>query len=268
MPEYANNALVRFAHKLRKLTHQPHKHTLPVYDRTIQYAKEEDRPPLLGKERKKFVQQVTGTFLYYARAVDPTMLVTLSAIASCQSAPTENTMEKALFFLDYAASHTDAILTYVASDMILNIHSDASYLTEPKARSRAGGHWFMSDKERNAKNNGAVLNIAKIIRNVVTSAASAEIAGLFINTRQAIPARRLLEEMGHKQPATPIQTDNTTAFGFVSKNLNPKATKSEDMNHWFLRDKEDQEQFNYYWGSGKHNDGDHQTKHHYAAHHQ
>ena len=112
------------------------------------------------------------------------------------------------------------------------------------------------------------MNIAQIIRNVVTSAASAEIGALFINTRQAIPARRLLEEMGHKQPATPTQTDNTTALGFVTKNLNPKATKSEDMNYWFLRDKKDQEQFNYYWGEGKHNDGDYQTKHHCAAHHQ
>ena len=95
----------------------------------------------------------------------------------------------------------------------------------------------MSSDEKNAKNNGAVLNIAKIIRNVVTSAASAEIGALFVNTRQAIPACRQLEEMGHKQPATPTQTGNTTAVGFVSKNLNPKATKSEDMNYWFMRNK-------------------------------
>ena len=126
----------------------------------------------------------------------------------------------------------------------------------------------MADDKENAKNYGAVLNIAQIICNVVTSAASAEIGALFINTRQAIPARRLLEEMGHKQPTTPTQTDNTTALGFFTRNLNPKATKSEDMKYWFLRDKKDQEQFHYYWGEGKHNDADYQTKHHCAAHHQ
>ena len=126
----------------------------------------------------------------------------------------------------------------------------------------------MAEDKENTMNNGAVLNIAQVIRNVVTSAASAEIGALFINTRQAIPAHRLLEEIGHKQPATPTKSDNTTALGFVTKNLNPKATKSEDMNLWFLRDKEDQEQFHYYWGSGKHNDGDYQTKYHCAAHHQ
>ena len=73
------------------------------------------------------------------------MLVALRAIAMSQSAPTEETLEKTLYFLDYAASHPDAILTYAASNMILNIHGDGSYLTEPKARSRAGGHWFMAE---------------------------------------------------------------------------------------------------------------------------
>ena len=131
--------------------------------------------------------------------------------------------------------------------MVRNIHSDASYLTEPKARSRAGGHFFLSKNKENAENNGAILNIAKIIKSVVSSAAEAEIGALFINTRQAIPAKRTLEEMGHKQPATPIQTDNTTALGFVTKTLNPKATKSTDMKYWCLSDKSDQEQFHYYW---------------------
>ena len=137
MPEYVKDALVRFAHKLRRMTHQPQKHVLPVFGRTVQHAKEEDTSPKLDKEGIKFVQQVTGTFLYYARAVDPTMLVVLSAIAASQLAPTEQTLEKTLFFLDYAATHPDAILIYCASDMVLNIHSDASHLTEPKARSRA-----------------------------------------------------------------------------------------------------------------------------------
>ena len=74
MPECANDALIRFAHKLRKFTHQPHKDTLPVYGRTIQNAKEHDTTPNLDKEGTTFVQQVTGVFLYYALAVDLTML--------------------------------------------------------------------------------------------------------------------------------------------------------------------------------------------------
>ena len=118
---------------MRRLRDQPHRHEVPVYGSTVQYAKQDDTSPKLDAAKKKFVQQVTGTFLYYARAVDPTMLVALSAIAASQAAPTKNTLEKTMFFLDYVASHPDAILTYKASDMVLQVHSDASYLTEPEA---------------------------------------------------------------------------------------------------------------------------------------
>ena len=39
----------------------------------------------------------------------------------------------------------------------------------------------------------------------MSSAAEAEIGALYINAREAIPQRQLLEEMGHPQPPTPIQ---------------------------------------------------------------
>ena len=109
------------------------------------------------------------------------MLPALSAIASNQANPTEETMKKTKQFLDYAASHPDAIITYKASKMVLATHSDASYLSEPKARSRAGGHFFMSEDSEDPPNNGAVLNIAQIIKAVMSSAAEAELGAMFIN---------------------------------------------------------------------------------------
>ena len=219
-----------------------------------------DESAKLDPDNKRCVQQVTGTFLYYTRAVDATMLLALSAIASDQAAPTANTMKKTLKFLDYVTTHPDAILTFSASNMVLNVHSDASYLCEPKAKSRAGGHFFLSDDAADPRDNGAVLNVASILKSVMSSAAEAEIGALFLNSRQAIPARTTLIEMGHQQPPTPIQTDNTTALGFVGKNLTPKATKSTDMKFWWMRDRSDQEQFRYYWGPGKGNRADYWTK--------
>ena len=79
------------------------------------------------------------------------------------------------------ATMEEAILTFNASDMVLAIHSDASYLSEPNARSRAGGHMFMAGKENIRRNNGAVLNISQIIKSVMSSAAEAELGGLYIN---------------------------------------------------------------------------------------
>jgi hypothetical protein len=84
---------------------------------------------------KKFIQEVTGVFLFLAQAVGGTMLTPLSSLASEQASPTELTMEKWLQFLDYATTQDNAILTYKASNMILAIHSNASYLSKPKAQS-------------------------------------------------------------------------------------------------------------------------------------
>ena len=73
---------------------KPHEHAVPVYGANIKHAKDADSSAKLGPEGKLFIQQVTGTFLYYVCAVDSIMLVALSAIASDQAAPTENTMRK------------------------------------------------------------------------------------------------------------------------------------------------------------------------------
>jgi hypothetical protein len=134
------------------------------YGAKEQFAKLLNNTPTLDKAGKKFIQEVTGVFLFLARAVDGTMLTPLSTLASEQSAPTEATMKKCLQFLNYMASQDNAILTYKASDMVLVIHSDASYLSEPKACSRTSGYMFMAGKEEISINNGAALNISQIIK--------------------------------------------------------------------------------------------------------
>jgi hypothetical protein len=74
--------------------------------------------------------------------------------------------------------------------------------------------------------------------------------------------------MGHPQPPTPIQTDNTTAHGIANNKIQPKATKSMDMKFHWLRDRETQKQFRIYWRPGPTNKGDYWTKHHPAIVHQ
>ena len=107
-------------------------------------------------------------------------------------------------FLDYAASQEEAAIAYHASDMVLACHSDASYLSEPGSRSQAGGNFFMSSNAAMPANNGAVLNVAQIIKAVMLSAAEAEIGATYINAREAVPQRMTLSEMGHPQPTTPM----------------------------------------------------------------
>jgi hypothetical protein len=110
--------------------------------------------------------------------------------------------------------------------------------------------------------------VAKIIKAVMSSAAEAELGGLFINAKTAVPIRTTLEELGHKQPPTPIQTDNSTACRVVNNEIQPKATKAMDMRFYWLKDREAQKQFKIFWRQGKLNRGDYVTKHHPAIHHQ
>ena len=152
--------------------------------------------------------------------------------------------------------------------MVLAVHSDAPYLIEPKARSRAGGHFFMSNNTTFPPNNGAVLNIAQIIKNVMTSAAEAEMGALYINAREAVHMRITLEEMGHPQPPTPMQTDNTTALGVITNNIRKKQSKAWDMRMYWLRERQVQKQFRFYWRAGPTNNADYETKHHAPSHHQ
>ena len=93
------------------------------------------------------VLSATRRVLYYARAVDSTLLVALSTVASKQSQGTQAVAEAMSQVLDYCATHPDATIRYKSSDMILAIHSDASYLSVTKAQSRAGGHFFPNKQE-------------------------------------------------------------------------------------------------------------------------
>ena len=119
--------------------------------------------------------------------------------------------------------------------MALAVHSDASYLSESKARSRAGRHFFMFKDVSFPPNNGAVLNIAQIMKTIISSAAEAEIGAVYVNAPEAVLFRQRLNEMGHHQPRTPMQTDNTAAHSVVTKNVQPKRTKAIDMRFHWLR---------------------------------
>ena len=58
------------------------------YGAKTQLVVDRDKSPLLNKEDKKFIQEVTGTFLFFARSVDSTMLVALGSITAEQENPT------------------------------------------------------------------------------------------------------------------------------------------------------------------------------------
>jgi hypothetical protein len=268
MPVYIKITLLQFNHETPKnIQNSPHPHTIPTYGTKNQYTDQPDNSPKLSKEDTKYIQQVAGRLLYYGRAVDSTILPALSSIATQQAAPTEQMMTIAKQLLDYCTTQEEAIITYNASEMILAVHSNAGYANEKNARSQAGGHFFLSNNKPYPLNNGAVLTNVTIIKNVMASAAEAKIGALYLNAKEATYLQQMLIEMGHPQPPTPIQTDNTTVEGVINNKIQPKHTKAMDMRFHWLCDREQQKKFQIYWRPGGANLADYWTKHHAPAHH-
>ena len=99
----------------------------------------EDTAPLLSQKQTKFIQEITRMFFYYAQVADIIMLTTLSALAMEQTKPTTKILQHAKQFLNYATSNSDTTSTYHARNMLLAIHSNASYFSKPKSCRRVGG---------------------------------------------------------------------------------------------------------------------------------
>jgi hypothetical protein len=193
----------------------------------------------------------------------------INVLASEQSNATEVISDKVIKLLNYCNTHPETKIWYHASDMILHIHSDASYLSESEAKSRAGGLFYMGNAKKHDKNltNGAILIISKVLKHVMSSAAEAESGAVFINAKEGAVLRTTLEELGHKQPPTPMETDNTTATGYSNGTIKKKRTKAMYIRFYWIKDQVKQGQFEINWGPGFQNLADYFTKHHSPAHH-
>ena len=165
-----------------------------------------------------------------------------------------------------------------ASDMILIVHTDASYLSVSKARSRAAGYFFLSDLKGSlipadpvaglpARPNGAVHVIYVIMKNVLASATEAKTGAVFTGCQDAVPIRQALIELGHPQPPTPVQVDNACAVGILNNTVKQRRSKAMDMRFYWVKDRIAQGQFKFFWKPGKSNLADYFTKFHSPAHH-
>jgi hypothetical protein len=172
----------------------------------------------------------------------------LNDIATEQTKAMEKMQAAMNQILDYLATHPDTTIRYHDSDMILHIHSDASYLSVSNARSRLGGIFFLGNKSPEQETlNGSILNVAAVIKNVVASAAESEVGACFHNAQSGAPLRVTLTELGHTQPLTPLRTDKSTAYGIVNETIKQKRSKAMDMRYHCMTDRVRQRQFNVYW---------------------
>ena len=237
MPGYVGKALRRFKVPVpRHIVHSP------AYCPPIVYAKAQlvdvpDTTDPLTSAEITHVQQVIGVFLFYARCIDPTISTVLNKLSKQLSSPTKRLLQRLDHLLAYMACHPNAEVVFKASDMQLCIHSDASYLSEPESKSRAGGiQWLGSELPYN----GAIDILTTTIKAVVSSASEAEYGAAFLNATHALPAIRTLEFFNFPQFQVPITMDNSTAHGIVTGSMKPRRSKAMDMRFHWLKDREAQ----------------------------
>ena len=152
--------------------------------------------------------------------------------------------------------------------MILQVHSDASYLSETKSRSRAGGFHFLGayDPTSGVPPNGFIDTMSTTIDVIVSSAFEAEAAAIYLNSQRALIHRDTLHALGYPQPATCITSDNLTAVNILNGDLSKKRSRCMDMRFHWVSDRMAQGQFKLVWLPGAANLADYFTKTHPASH--
>ena len=265
MPGYVERALKRFSVTRPSSygTLSPMVYTPPKIGQATDELATEDTSPPLPPDRVKWIQQVLGVFLYYARAVDPSMLTALNKIATLQRHATEHVENKVKRFLRYAATYPDASITYQASKMCLIAHSDASYLSESESRSRGGGIQYLGNSLDDCDTthiNAPVECISTILPSVVSSAGEAEYASLFITGQIVVGIRSILHDLGYPQGPTTIVTDNACATGIANGKVKMKKSRSIQMRFHWTRDRVAQQELNVIWKPGTDNLADFFTK--------
>jgi hypothetical protein len=271
MPGYVTAMLHKYQHPPSKRPkYASHAWTEPAYDQRIQH----DPPP--GESAAASAADITrdqgivGTLLYYDPSLDPTLIMPLSTIASRLSTATTTTMDAVSHLLEYCSTKPDAALRYYASDMQLKIHSDASYVSEPRAKSRIGGYFFLGNSKHSqcpSLSNGTLLCQSTVLKHVVSSVAEADYGALFINAKTGTVTCETLKDMGHPQDATELKADNNTADGIANKNVLQKRSKAMDMRYYWIQDRIEQGQFDVSWTPGGTNLGDYFTKHQSPSRH-
>ena len=186
----------------------------------------------------------------------------MSSIASRQFKGIENMEKEVNKFLDYCATHPNAGVRFVTSDMMLALHSYASYLSARKSKSKAAGQFLLGKQNIESFNNGAIMTLSKIIKHVMSSYSEAETAAILYHCKAALPLRVSIEEMGHEQFKKPVTTDITAANGLIRKTMIPKRAKYCNMRFNFLKCREVHNQFDLVWRKGKLNKADYHSKRH------
>ncbi len=200
MPGYIGKKLQEYGHIMpNKVQTCPYPPEPKNFGTKAQAPLPPDTSPKLDAKGIKSIQKIVGSILHYACTINMMMVNALS-LAVEQTKATEQTMVRCTQLLDYLSHNANVKNWFCASDMVLNIHANASYLLEPKAWSYVCGHFFMGWTPQNGKPihlNGVFHVSSTILHFFVVSVAEAELGVLYHNCQTGIIFRLTLKKMEH-----------------------------------------------------------------------
>jgi hypothetical protein len=248
MPGYIDKALKKYQHPTTTAPQDAPYALAPIqYGAKVQQVEIDTTSPLSPMKLKQ-VKHIVGTLLHYARAVNPTLLAILSAIAAQQSNCTQAVAEACNQLLDYIATHPNAGLWYHTCNMIIAVHMEAYYLSEAGGKSRTAEHFYLTNQNNKNFNNGAILTLSAIIKHIMSFASETDLSALSYGCKMAAPLCTALKELGHNQAnPTPITTNNITVQGLTMGTMTAKASKTMDQRFHWLKCHDAQCQFKYLW---------------------
>ena len=247
---------------------------------------------------KTWIQQVVGSLLFYARALDLSVLTAVCQLSSHQSTPTQHDLSSAHRLLNYVSSHRNPHKTIHPSSMALWCCTDASYLSRPKSGSVAGcsvglGHpppYLLNpppeSRRQSAKTKQTLVRASRLLQSnpsftlppsvthnaslhahcqripvVVASVAEAEYASAFGGSQVLVELTLTLTNLGHPQQSPPLLfVDNECAIGLATSSVRPKKSKSIDMRLDWLKERASQQFFRFVFLPGLINPADFFTK--------
>ena len=201
IPGYIPTVLQKFQNKPPDFPQEAlHPWNKPVYGKHIQLANHQSSTTKINSADTNRVKSINSTSLYYNQAVDPTMIPSLNEIFTCQSIPTQETMDNYNQFLDYVSTHPNATICYHASDMILITDTDDNYLVLLEARTHIVGYYYFTKilldyYKGTPTTNGPISIECKTLKTVVSFSDEAETGGTFENAQNVIPLRHILENI-------------------------------------------------------------------------
>jgi hypothetical protein len=256
MPDYYKNMLAELGVTHESNVESPLLYTPPSYGSKTSQSEFRDETPVASQSDIDLLQTGIGKLGYIGMAVDHLILPAVSKLASIQTAPTKHNIQEFNRLLQYVATHPNPKLVYSKGNMRLVAHTDASFMSETRCRTRAADYLYLSSvgpslSPEHPDLNGAILCTSTIIPLTIPSVMEGEYVAIYNGVLKIINIRDTLLNLGYPQNNPSVLVcDNQAAVSVANRKCSIKKSKSTAMRYYIVQDEIDKRTIDVTWRPG------------------